>query len=54
MTFKPFRDWPIFSKIMCTLIINLLLISAGTMFYLLPLIETRLTDEKRKSTRNVV
>jgi len=54
MTFKPFRDWPIFSKIMCTSIITLLLISAGTAFYLLPLIEDRLMGEKRKATRNLV
>lgn len=54
MTFKPFRDWTIFSKIMCTLIINLTMISAGTLFYLLPLLETRLMDEKRTATRNLV
>ena len=54
MTFKPFRDWTIFSKIMCTLIINLMMISGGTLFYLLPLIETRLMDEKRTATRNLV
>ena len=54
MVFKPFRDWSIFSKVMCTSVITLLTVSAGTVFYLLPLVETRLMDEKRKATRNIV
>ena len=54
MAFKPFRDWSIFSKIMCTSIITLVIVSGATVFYLLPLIETRLMDDKKMATRNLV
>ncbi len=45
--FKKFRDWKIFPKIMSISLVTVTLIGAGIMFYLIPLFEAKIWEQKR-------
>ncbi|SNB47072.1 methyl-accepting chemotaxis protein [Geobacter sp. DSM 9736] len=54
MKIRRFRNWGILQKIMSTTLISVLLIVAAAMFYLLPLVEKYLMEEKKQATQQVV
>lgn len=54
MRITGFRDWKIFSKIMASSIITLIIIAAVILFYFLGLIENEMIKQKREKTRNLV
>ncbi len=54
MRLKAFKDWPIFFKIISISVITILLVSAGMVLYMLPLIKNKLMDEKKAKTKNLV
>jgi len=54
MKIKKFGDWTIFSKILTISIVTLVLITSGTVFYILPMQKKKLLDEKSLKTRNLV
>jgi methyl-accepting chemotaxis protein len=49
-----FKDWSVFLKVMSITVIGVLLLSLMVSFYLLPLMENRLMQEKRAATRQLV
>jgi len=51
---KKFKNWKISTKIMGISIFTIAIILSGIIFYLLPLIENKLMDEKKNMTKNVV
>ena len=51
---KSFRNWKISTKIMGISVFTIVLIVSGILFYLLPLVEKKLMDEKKSATKNVV
>jgi len=51
---KRFRNWKISTKIMGISVFTIAVIISGIMFYLLPLVESKLMDEKKNATKNVV
>jgi methyl-accepting chemotaxis protein len=51
---KSFRNWKISTKIMGISVFTIAVIISGIMFYLLPLVEKKLMDEKKNATKNVV
>jgi methyl-accepting chemotaxis protein len=51
---KSLRDWKISTKIMGISVFTIVLIVSGILFYLLPLVEKKLLDEKKNATKNVV
>ncbi len=51
---KSFKNWKISTKIMGISIFTIVVIISGIMFYLLPLVEKKLMDEKKNATKNVV
>ncbi len=51
---KSFRNWKISTKIMGISVFTIVLIVSGILFYLLPLVEKKLLDEKKNATKNVV
>lgn len=54
MKFKAFKDWKILSKILAISVATIVLIVSGILFYVLPLVEKKLMNEKMVATRNVV
>jgi len=54
MKFKAFKDWKILSKILTISVVTIVLIVSGILFYVLPLVEKKLMNEKMVATRNVV
>jgi methyl-accepting chemotaxis protein len=54
MSFKRFNDWKILSKILSISVATIALLILGVLFYVLPVMEKRLTDEKIAATRGVV
>ncbi len=54
MKMNNFNDWTIFTKILSISIVTLILIGAGTIFYILPMQKQKLMDEKSLKTRNLV
>ncbi len=54
MKIKGFKDWKILSKILTISVVTIALIVSGIMFYVLPLVEKKLMNEKMVATRNVV
>lgn len=54
MKIKKFGDWTIFTKILSISIVTLLLITGGTVFFILPMQKQKLMDEKSLKTRNLV
>ncbi len=51
---KSFRNWKISTKIMGISVFTIVLVVSGILFYLLPLVEKKLMDEKKNATKNVV
>ena len=51
---KRFKNWKISTKIMGISVFTIVVIVSGIMFYLLPLVEKKLMDEKKSATKNVV
>ncbi len=51
---KSFRNWKISTKIMGISVFTIVLVVSGILFYLLPLVEKKLLDEKKSATKNVV
>jgi methyl-accepting chemotaxis protein len=51
---KSFRNWKISTKIMGISVFTIALVVSGILFYLLPLVEKKLLDEKKNATKNVV
>ena len=47
MMFKKFKDWKIFNKIMSISLATITLIGVGIFFYLVPLFEAKLWEQKR-------
>ncbi|WP_051303102.1 methyl-accepting chemotaxis protein [Psychromonas aquimarina] len=47
MMFKKFKDWKIFNKIMSISLATITLIGAGILFYLVPLFEAKIWEQKR-------
>ena len=54
MKIKKFSDWTIFTKILTISIVTLLLITGGTVFFMLPMQKQKMLDEKSLKTRNLV
>jgi methyl-accepting chemotaxis protein len=54
MSFFRFRDWGIFQKVMSISIIFNTLMIIWAFFYLMPLMEQKLMDEKRNATKDVL
>jgi methyl-accepting chemotaxis protein len=54
MQFKLFRHWRIQNKIMFITVMSVSIMLLGLFFYLLPLVENKITKEKRDATRHVV
>jgi len=54
MSFFRFRDWGIFQKVMSISIIFNTLMIVWAFFYLMPLMEQKLMDEKRNATKDVL
>jgi methyl-accepting chemotaxis protein len=54
MKLKKFKDWAIFSKIMFISVVTLLVVAAGTIFYILPFMKQKLMVEKQSKTKNLV
>ena len=54
MKLKAFKDWKILSKILTISVATIVLIVSGILFYVLPLVEKKLMNEKMVATRNVV
>jgi len=54
MNFLYFKDWGIFQKVMSISIILNLLILISSFFYLIPLVENKLMDEKRNAAKDVL
>ena len=51
---KSFRNWKISTKIMGISVFTIALVVSGILFYLLPLVQKKLLDEKKNATKNVV
>ena len=51
---KKFKNWKISTKMMGISVFTIAVIISGIMFYLLPLVERKLMDEKKNATKNVV
>jgi methyl-accepting chemotaxis protein len=51
---KRFKNWKISTKIMGISVFTIVVVMSGIMFYLLPLVENKLMDEKKNATKNVV
>jgi methyl-accepting chemotaxis protein len=51
---KSFKNWKIATKIMSISIFTIVVVTLGMMFYILPLMEKKLMDEKKSATKNVV
>ena len=49
-----FRDWKIMSKIMTITVITMVLILAGTTFYLMPFFKQKVMEEKQQKLKNLV
>jgi methyl-accepting chemotaxis protein len=49
-----FNNWKISTKITCISVITIMVFVLGVLLYFLPLLETRLIEEKRAATKNVV
>ena len=45
--FKKFKDWKIFNKIMSISLVTIALIGAGILFYLVPIFEAKIWEQKR-------
>ncbi len=54
MNFLYFKDWGIFQKVMSISIILNLLIMISSFFYLIPLVENKLMEEKRNASKDVL
>ena len=54
MKFLRFRDWGIFQKVMSISIILNVLMLMSAFFYLIPMVETKLMEEKRNATKDVL
>jgi methyl-accepting chemotaxis protein len=54
MNFLYFKDWGIFQKVMSISIILNLLIMVSSFFYLIPLVENKLMEEKRNASKDVL
>lgn len=54
MGMKRFKDWRIQYKIMSISVISVAVMMTGLFVYLLPMIETRIMNEKKDATRHVV
>ncbi|MRR36127.1 HAMP domain-containing protein, partial [bacterium] len=54
MKLKAFKDWKILSKVLSISVATIVLIVSGILFYVLPLVEKKLMNEKMVATRNVV
>jgi methyl-accepting chemotaxis protein len=54
MKFLRFKDWGIFQKVMSISIILNVLMLMSAFFYLIPLVEQKLMDEKRNATKDVL
>jgi methyl-accepting chemotaxis protein len=50
---KSFKNWKISAKILSISVFTMAVILSGLLFYLLPLVETKLMEEKKSSTRYV-
>ncbi|HOV90664.1 MAG TPA: cache domain-containing protein [Syntrophorhabdaceae bacterium] len=51
---KSFKNWKISTKIMSISILTIVVIVCGILFYLIPLVENKLNNEKRIATKNIV
>ncbi|WP_019616589.1 methyl-accepting chemotaxis protein [Psychromonas ossibalaenae] len=47
MMFKKFKDWKIFSKVMSISLVTIAFTGAGILFYLVPLFEAKIWEQKR-------
>jgi methyl-accepting chemotaxis protein len=54
MKFLRFKDWGIFQKVMSISIILNVLMLMSSFFYLIPLVEQKLMEEKRNATKDVL
>jgi methyl-accepting chemotaxis protein len=54
MKFLRFKDWGIFQKVMSISIILNVLMLTSSFFYLIPLVEQKLMEEKRNATKDVL
>ena len=54
MKFLRFKDWGIFQKVMSISIILNVLMLMSAFFYLIPLVEQKLMEEKRNATKDVL
>jgi methyl-accepting chemotaxis protein len=54
MKFVRFKDWGIFQKVMSISIILNVLMLMSAFFYLIPLVEQKLMEEKRNATKDVL
>jgi methyl-accepting chemotaxis protein len=54
MVIKKFRDWKIFPKIMSISLVTVTLIGAGILFYLVPLFEAKIWEQKRIELTSLV
>ncbi|MBI5443362.1 MAG: cache domain-containing protein, partial [Deltaproteobacteria bacterium] len=54
MTLHRFGDWPIAAKVMSILVAMAVLVTAGVLFFYLPLLEQKLTSEKIEATKHAV
>ena len=54
MKFLRFKDWGIFKKVMSISIILNVLMLMSAFFYLIPLVEQKLMEEKRNATKDVL
>ncbi len=54
MVFKKFKDWKIFTKIMSISLVSVTLMGAGVLFYLVPLFEAKIWEQKRAELGTLV
>ncbi|MCX8111554.1 MAG: methyl-accepting chemotaxis protein [Syntrophorhabdaceae bacterium] len=51
---KSFKNWKISTKIMSISVLTIVVIVCGILFYLIPLIEQKLYNEKKVATKNII
>ncbi len=54
MQVKRFRDWKLFSKIFTITVVNLFLLTAVILFFIIPKISEQIYEEKQESVKNLV
>ncbi|WP_298437165.1 methyl-accepting chemotaxis protein [Geobacter sp.] len=54
MKFKHFKDWTILTKIISISVATIVVLIAGILFYLLPLVEQKLMAEKKQTVQSAV